>query len=234
MSSDLNDKQEKKGAFQTADVALTDELVSTYLADNPDFFNRNPELLNSLRLVDSHRGTVSLVERQQQQLREKNHILEEEVTQLMSVASHNEQLFLRYSEVYLRLLDCHNAVELLDCLVTSTDDILHLADCKVWINRPVTIKHDSLIGQDCRTIMHDRLAKDDYYFGRLQQSEHELIFSETLSGSVVLIKLSAYGQTFGFLALGSALAEHFDPRMDTLLLTQFKRFVGKLLQQYLL
>ena len=88
------------------DLPLTDELVSAYLQDNPEFFNRNNELMTGLRLTDNQRGTVSLVERQQQQLRQQVHNLEDEITQLMSVASHNENLFVLYSDLYLRLLDC--------------------------------------------------------------------------------------------------------------------------------
>ena len=91
------------------DLPLTDELVSAYLQDNPEFFNRNNELMTGLRLTDIQRGTVSLVERQQQQLRHKVHDLEDEITQLMSVASHNEKLFMLYSDLYLRLIDCQSA-----------------------------------------------------------------------------------------------------------------------------
>ena len=76
-----------------ANDLLTDDLIVSYLQDHPDFFQRHGELLTSLRLTDSNRGVVSLVERQQQQLREKVHDLEEEITQLMNTAQHNENLF---------------------------------------------------------------------------------------------------------------------------------------------
>ncbi len=42
------------------ELPLTDELVSAYLQDNPEFFSRNNELMTSLRLSDTQRGTVSL------------------------------------------------------------------------------------------------------------------------------------------------------------------------------
>ncbi|MEY8216543.1 MAG: DUF484 family protein, partial [Colwellia sp.] len=109
--------------INTDDLPLTDELVSAYLQDNPEFFNRNNELMTGLRLVDVQRGTVSLVERQQQKLRQKVHHLEDEITQLMSVANHNENLFMLYNDLYLRLLDCQSATELLDCLVQSMTEI---------------------------------------------------------------------------------------------------------------
>ena len=53
------------------------------------------------------------------------------------------------------------------------------------------------------------------------------------TGSVVLVKLVHDDCDLGFLAISSDDAHHFDPRMDTLLLSQFKRLVAKLLKQHL-
>lgn len=215
------------------DLPLTDELVSAYLQDNPGFFNRNNELMTGLRLEDTHRGTVSLVERQQQQLRQKVHNLEDEITQLMSVASHNESLFTLYSDLYLRLLDCKSANELLDCLTQTTKELLSLSAFKLFLVSDIDIAHDSLSKNDCQGVMQNRLSSSDYYFGRLQQSEQQLIFSNNGTGSVVLVKLIHDNCELGFFAISSDDAHHFDPRMDTLLLSQFKRLVAKLLKQHL-
>ena len=219
--------------INTDDLPLTDELVSAYLQDNPEFFNRNNELMTGLRLVDVQRGTVSLVERQQQKLRQKVHHLEDEITQLMSVANHNENLFMLYNDLYLRLLDCQSATELLDCLVQSMTEIFSLSTVKLYLTDAANIAHESLTNGDCQAVMTNRLATTDYYFGRLQQDEQALIFSHACIGSVVLVKLTHENQTLGFLAISSDDAHHFDPRMDTLLLGQFKRLVAKLLQQQL-
>lgn len=214
-------------------LPLTDELVSAYLQDNPEFFKRNNELMTGLRLADSQRGTVSLVERQQQQLRQKVHHLEDEITQLMSVASHNESLFMLYSDLYLRLIDCQSANELLDCLAQTTTELLSLSAFKLYLLDSASIEHDSLSANDCQGVMQNRLQNSDYYFGRLQQSEQQLIFSHNCTGSVVLVKLVHDEKALGFLAISSDDAHHFDPRMDTLLLSQFKRLVAKLLKQHL-
>ena len=223
----------KQTIQNTDDLPLTDELVVAYLQDNPSFFERNRELITSLRLSDTQRGTVSLVERQQQQLRQKVHNLEDEITQLMSVASHNENLFMLYSDLYLRLIDCQSAEELLDCLAQTTTELLSLSAFKLWLSKDVDIQHDSLINKDCLGVMQNRLTNNDYYFGRLQQSEQQLIFNQSSIGSVVLVKLAHEDKELGFIAISSEDAHHFDPRMDTLLLSQFKRIVAKLLQQQL-
>ncbi len=225
--------KKEQEVVDTDNLPLTDELVSAYLQDNPDFFNRNAELMTGLRLADSQRGTVSLVERQQQQLRQKVHNLEDEITQLMSVASHNESLFMLYSDLYLRLIDCHSAGELLDCLSQATTELLSLSAFKLYLLDSSDIDHESLSKNDCQGVMQNRLEYSDYYFGRLQQSEQQLIFSHHCTGSVVLVKLDHDDKELGFLAISSEDAHHFDPRMDTLLLSQFKRLVAKLLKQHL-
>ncbi|MEW6989692.1 DUF484 family protein [Colwelliaceae bacterium 6441] len=219
--------------LQNEELTLSDDIVVNFLEDNPEFFNRNPEVVTSLRLNDTQRGTVSLVERQQQQLRQKVHGLEEEITQLMAIANQNEQLFALYSDLYLRLLDCDSASELLDCLYQATTELLSLSDFKLWLNQAVNISHHSLIEKDCGGVLQNRLTKDEYYFGRIQQSEQALVFSEACEGSVVLIKLQHHEEVIGFLAISSRDAEHFDPRMDTLLLGQFRKLVAKLLHQHL-
>lgn len=215
------------------EIKLTDELIVSYLQEHPEFFNRQGEFVTSLRLPDHQRGTISLVERQLSQQRLKIHNLEEEITQLMVIANQNEQLFTLYSDLYLRLLDCTTAAELLDCLHQATTQLLSLDALKLWLVKPTAINHSSLVNNDCTEIIESRLSKDEYYFGRLQQSEQELIFSEPSAGSVVLVRLTHNQEDIGFLAISSQDAEHFDPRMDTLLLSQFKKLVAKLLHQHL-
>lgn len=220
------------------DLPLTDDIVVRYLEDNPEFFNRNPALITALRLQDPHRGTVSLVERQQTQLRQKIQGLEEEITQLMAIANNNEQLFLLYSDLYLQLIDSKNVKQLLDTLARATLELLSLSGLKLWLAPNFLAKrtapdHNCVISDDCQSVIETRLANEDYYFGRLQQSELQQIFGHGFAGSVVLIKLHHMGQDMGFLAISSQDADHFDPRMDTLLLSQFQKLVAKLLFQHL-
>jgi len=230
-----NELEAQSNVNSIDDLPLSDELVCTYLQDNPGFFNRNTGLLSSLRIADSRRGTVSLIERQQQQLRNKVQGLEDEITQLMSIASQNEQLFKHYSDLYLRLIDCDSTSELLDCLHQAMTELLSLSAFKLCLisSEPINITHHSLINNNCSEIMNNRLDTSDYYFGRLQNSEQSLIFSKNNIGSVVLIKLEHDSKVLGFIAISSEDAHHFDPRMDTLLLSQFRKLVAKLLQQKL-
>ena len=231
MSKEMTQEVSETG--QSEEINLSPDIIVSYLEDNPEFFNQYPDLVANLRISDHQRGTVSLVERQQQLLRQKIHGLEEEITQLMSIANQNEQLFGLYSDLYLRLLDCESAQELLDCLYRATTELLSLADLKLCLINEHGLEHSCIIQKDVKDILDSRLAEHEYYFGRIQQSEQKLLFSEEINGSVVMIKLEHQGEVLGFLAIRSQDADHFDPRMDTLLLGQFKKLVAKLLAKYL-
>lgn len=210
----------------------TEQLVADYLIQHPEFFQRHNDLVGALRLQDEQRGVVSLVERQQQVLRQKVQGLEEEITHLMSTAQQNERLFFLYSDMYMRMIDCQSAGEIIDCIHQACTKLLSLADCKLWLVDS-QLDHQNVSKNDCYGVMQNRFAKTDYYFGRIQQTEQEMIFSEPTDGSVVLIKLENREQALGFIAISSQDAEHFDPTMDTLLLEQFRKLVGKLLAQHL-
>ncbi len=210
----------------------TEQLVADYISQHPDFFQRHTDLIGGLRLHDEQRGVVSLVERQQQLLREKVQNLEEEITHLMVTAQQNERLFFLYSDMYMRMIDCQSAAEIIDCIHQACTQLLSLSDCKLWLKNHA-LDHQNVSKNDCLGVMQNRLTKEDYYFGRIVQNEQELIFSESCSGSVVLIKLVNNEEDLGFIAISSKDAEHFDPTMDTLLLEQFRKLVGKLLGQQL-
>ncbi len=219
---------------------LNDELVCTYLQNDKGFFTRNPQLLASLKFSDSNRGTVSLVERQQQIQRQKIHSLEEEITQLMTVANYNEKLFAVYNDLYLSLIDCDDLPSSFDCIFQTTTQLLNLADCKIYLNPDVvstellqSLDHPMLAEEDCQTILAKRLEHSDFYFGRLQQAEKAQIFGDQDVGSVVLIKLHNRQECVGFIAINAIDPEHFQPSMNVLLLSQFRDVVGKLLVKQL-
>src|SRR5436190_24045793 len=73
-------------------VPPTDEEIAAWLRANPDFFQRNHELLATLRLPHASGGVISLVERQIEVLREKNQGGEARLGELVAIARANEQL----------------------------------------------------------------------------------------------------------------------------------------------
>ncbi|WP_371374712.1 DUF484 family protein [Thalassotalea aquiviva] len=232
MSNDIS--QSLQEAEMLADTILesdilSDDLVAEYLQNNPHFFNQQPQLLAALKLSDSKRGVVSLVERQQQVQRQKIQNLEEEITNLMTVASYNQSLFSVYNDLYLNLIDCNTVAQFIDCLNDTVVNLLNLSGVKFCLKKHLPEQHPSLMTSGFEPILDQRLAHEEFYFGRLNANERQALFAQQTVGSVVLIKLTDKSETLGFIAINSADPEHFQPGMDLLLLNQFRSLVAKLL-----
>ncbi|RCS58629.1 DUF484 family protein [Parvibium lacunae] len=73
-------------------TTLTDQAVTDYLLAHPDFFTQHHELLATLTVPGPHAGkAISLVERQNLTLREKNKQLELKLSQLLHFGRENDQ-----------------------------------------------------------------------------------------------------------------------------------------------
>ncbi|MCL1141093.1 DUF484 family protein [Shewanella gaetbuli] len=200
---------------------LDENLVRDYLLDNPEFFNRHPELLIAMRVNHHERGTVSLVERKQEILRQKVTQLEEEITSLMNVAKTNERIFLFNNELSFQLLECQNLGELRHTLSEGLKNEFGFTHVRL-----ITV-HD--IDSELANIWRHRIT-NNYYFGRLTQSESKRLFGSEV-GSVALTKLSEKNGQVIF-AIASADAAHFHPDMDSLLFSQIRRLLDHLLPTF--
>lgn len=205
---------------QIDSLPLDDALVSEYLIENPDFFNRHPEVISQLKIPHSNRGAVSLVERQQDILRSKSQLLEEEITRLMATARVNERLFHTFGNLYIQLIAATSVHELEHTLCKVLNDDLNLPLCKL------ILKQEQLEQQD--VVFKRRLGDKDHYFGRLSQEEKQQLFADESAASVALVRLQ---DKFGVLAIASTDPGHFLPEMDSLLVDQLTAIIVQLLHK---
>ena len=87
-----------------ADHGPGEDAVHDYLEAHPDFFERHPTLLTSLRLPHATGGAVSLIERQMSVLRQKDLKLERQLKELLDVARANDVLVAKIHALTMRLL----------------------------------------------------------------------------------------------------------------------------------
>ncbi|TLU64655.1 DUF484 family protein [Thalassotalea litorea] len=223
---------------------LDDELVLEFLQSDQDFFARHPQLLTSLQLQDNRRGTISLVERQQQLLRQKVQLLEEEITQLLTVANQNDRLLTIFNDLYLNLIGADTFAGFCDYLQETTKRLLELSDVRLVLYKSQISKHCSsqnrtntantelshqILIDDIQPLQYsDQFGDDNYYFGRLTAAQQSLLFPDEASGSSCLVRLQHQDQDIGFIAFYAKDVEHFYPGIDTLLLEQFRHLVAKL------
>tara|TARA_R110000868_G_scaffold55364_2_gene172086 strand:- start:370 stop:1035 length:666 start_codon:yes stop_codon:yes gene_type:complete len=204
------------------------EQVAAYLLENPDFFSRFPQIVEKISIPHAHKGSVSLVELQSEQLRKKVRSLSHKLNQLISIAKQNEAIYRVYADLNLRILKCTNLDDLKFILEEVIQENLQLASVTL---KPFKGAH-ALPEIQQRLFIEKRFKRHKFFFGRLSEHERKLLFAEQEANSVALLLIGDLGE-LGILAIGSKDPGHFNPDMDTLLITQLQQFLGILLPKLL-
>ena len=201
------------------------EVVAAYLRKHPDFLEKNPDILEELQLNHSSGVASSLIERQVEQLREKNQELDRQLNRLIQVASENEDLMSRLHHLTLQLLAIDSRTEFFTQLGNSllndfNADILQIClfDKSIASEAGEDVSH---IQEDDPAVEQFRshLAKDQTVCGRLNESKLEFLFGTKARWvqSTALVPLGEKGE-HGMMAIGSSNPSRFYPGMGTLFL----------------
>ncbi len=201
------------------------EVVATYLRKNPKFLEEFPDVLEILHLNHSSGVAVSLIERQVEQLRQKNQDLGRQLNRLVHVAGENERLMTRLHQLTLELMMISSRKEFFTHLGNSllndfNADILQI--CLFDQN----IADEA--GEDVKQLRADDpqmesfralLDKDHSICGRLGERKLEFLFGSKARWvqSAALIPLGEKGE-HGMMAIGSSDNARFYPGMGTLFL----------------
>jgi uncharacterized protein YigA (DUF484 family) len=218
------------------DISLTDDEMASWLRANPDFFQRNNELLSSLRLPHASGAAVSLIERQVEVLRDKNNTSDARLGELVSIARANEALAAKIHQFTRRLMRAPTRHAILVQLERSfreefdtTQTVLLLINAGADVSdlhfvRPVTSNDPNLAG------FGNLMTSGRPRCGQIRDTQRDFIFgSDSASiGSVALVPLIGNGPQ-GLLVLGSLSSERFHPGMST----DFLALLGELISDAL-
>lgn len=210
--------------------ALSAGSVEDYLRTHKGFFGGREELMEQLKLPHARRGTVSLVERQVEVLRDKNKVLERKLIDLLKVARENEELSSRLHHLALSLLESQGLDEV---IASAREQLLQAFKADfVTINlfprcAEDTGLHyapdDEVIGQ-----FTDSFDSRRPQCGGMNEDQIHHLFGE-LQGQVasaVLVPLAG-AEPVGYIAMGSREKARFFPDMGTL----FLGYLGELVTQ---
>jgi uncharacterized protein YigA (DUF484 family) len=214
-------------AYESEDL-IDAEQVAAYLLENPDFFIQFPQIIEKISIPHAHKGSVSLVELQSEQLRKKVRSLSHKLNQLISIAKQNEAIYRVYADLNLRILKATNLDDLKFILEEVIQENLKLASVSL---KPFKGAH-ALPEIQQRLFIEKRFKRHKFFFGRLSDHERKLLFADQDANSVALLLIGDLGE-LGILAIGSKDPGHFNPDMDTLLITQLQQFLGILLPKML-
>lgn len=224
------------------DEELSEQAIHAYLAAHPDFFERHATLLNSLHLPHAAGGTVSLVERQVSVLRQKDLQLEKKLKELIGVARSNDLLAAKMHELTMQLLAAPNLESTVIALEVGMRSGFGADQSVLVVFGDPEAFADIRAGRFFRVVKKDAeelgpfktfLGGSAARCGQIRDAQRNFLFQEEAAeiGSAALVPL-AEGAQIGFLAIGSADADHFHPGMSTDFLTRLGDLVAGSLKRY--
>jgi uncharacterized protein YigA (DUF484 family) len=217
---------------------LDDGAVAEYLQRVPDFFERNSQLLDKLRLPHVRAGgaTVSLVERQVEVLRDRNLALERKLKDLIEVARANDLLADRIHRLCQRLIKARTTIDAVAAIETSLREdfeAMH-AVIVVFLEPSAELEREAgrflrIAGRDSAEMkMFDSLFQSGKpRCGQIRDAQRDYLFGkDTVEiGSAALTPLGPKG-SLGILAIGSSDAQRFTPGMSTEFLARVGEIVS--------
>jgi uncharacterized protein YigA (DUF484 family) len=206
--------------------AFAEDTVADYLKRHPDFFERHPLLLLSLKLPHRTGGSaISLVERQVSVLRQRNSQLERQFKDLVAVAKENDALVEKIHQLALKLMRAASLPARLAALETSLreDFAAERAVLVLFPSAPAAAVRDGFVK---RLSLDDADVRPFAAFvragkprcGPLRERQKNVFDRDgDLVSSAAFVPLGAEA-SIGFLVVGSRDADHFHPgkRMDFL------------------
>lgn len=218
--------------------ALDDRAVVDYLLQHPEFFIRNAQVVEQMRVPHPVRGTVSLVE--WHMARARNHItaLEENMTLLMEQATENESLFYRLLNLQARLAAAESLDDFLNRFHRWARELglagatLRLFTDRWRIGAPSKFTQLGLARQAFEPIRIQRLGQQRHYLGPLNGPELLVVMPEAKAiGSVAMSMLGSDGD-LGVVLFSSRDAHHYQSGQGTHLLQEIALLLPGLLERW--
>jgi len=216
-----------------ADAMIDESILAEYLSSHPDFFQRHPQLLETLQ-VPHGTGTASLIERQVAVLREKGRDLEEQLNGLIRTARGNEQIVTRLQRFTLELM----RAEGIDDVITTCHEILRDDFNADFVTLKIIGGDDTMhfVSEDNKILKHfNKLFESKKSVcGRLTEEQQDFLFKKNAQevNSVALIPLFGTKQ-IGLLALGSENEARFHPGMGTVFISHLGELISTSLKHHL-
>ncbi|MGH8540722.1 MAG: DUF484 family protein [Stenotrophobium sp.] len=205
--------------------ALDETQVAAYLKANPDFLSHHSELLEETELKHVSGSAVSLIERQVEILRAKNHRLEDRLARLLEAARENEKRSDHVHKLARTLIRAPSLGGVVAGLRQCMREDFGVEEVFVGLNPASYRRHDiegltpvdgeGKIGKAFENFLRTRLIE----CGPLAEPRARLLFphveSPLLSAAVVPLEKE---KNLGMLVLASHDAGRFQPRQGKLFL----------------
>lgn len=222
---------------------LTAEQVAAFLIEQPDFFQQNPTVFESLELNSVPEGTISLAQRQVESLRKKSRQLEQQLALLLDNAHSNSELQDRVHRLCLSLMDADTLPSLLTHLVAELKQEFsaEFVAIRLFSTKKMHFDLEGLeenISQmaidDADLIEFDSvLSKHKPVCGRLTKAQKKILFNDEAKNveSAACLPLGE-NASLGLLAIASTDPNRFHSDMGTIYLAFLGEVFIRLIQQH--
>ncbi|MFK8043362.1 DUF484 family protein [Congregibacter sp.] len=212
---------------------MDEDDIRDFLVQNPDYFQKNPELLGLLQIPHSTGAAVSLVERQVSVLRDRNVDLRHRLRDLGSTAKDNDQMFADTRELVLGLLPAQGPEELESALIKVLRDTFDIEYASLTLFDDGDEHSDAVRRvpeSQLKGKLGSLLVRGSAGCGALRADDFAFLFpGAQLVGSAAIAIIEDNGKALGALAVGSSDAGHYDSDMGTLFLEFAAEVVAGLL-----
>jgi hypothetical protein len=221
----------KKGKF----MGLNSEAVAQYLHENPEFFEQHSALLAEVFIPHPHGGrAISIAERQQLALRDKNKLLETKLRELIQFGEENDAISDKMHRLAISLLGARDLDAALNTAyfnLREDFDVPHVA-IRIWTGPDQPVRPEFIGASIEMCAFADELVTPKC--GSQILDEAPAWFGEAGPNlrSFAYVALRAE-RSFGLLAMASEDVERFYPDMGTLYLKRLGELVSAALLRYL-
>ena len=215
-----------------------EKVVREFLRDNPDFLDKNTDILETMVLPHNSGKAVSLVERQVGVLRDRNKEMRSRLENMLLTAKDNDLLFEKTKRLVLNLLEAKTLGALVEAVYDSLGkdygiefySLTLFGDEKKLPRTMAQIASTEKANERVGTLIGANRA----VCGILREDEMMFLFGERgrQVGSVAAVPLR-YDSLYGILAVGNRDPNFYKSSMGTLFLSYIAEILNRVLPNHL-
>ena len=218
----------------------TENLVSDYLKENPDFFVKNPSILAELEIPHEHGSAISLVEKQLSVLRDQNCETNKRIHELIEIAHQNEELARRIHKLALTLMDANDPRDIFATLYENLKKNFY-ADkviVRLFANPSFidSFPTEEFVGKDSveESLFRAVIEKLEPLSGKMKRQQQVFLFGDECDDIASSVMIPLHGSSWGgILAIGSFDAEHFSSGMGIELLANLGEILSFIIKPWI-
>lgn len=196
---------------------LSEKDIVSYLIENPEIYQNYPQLLEHLPLSHEVEGTVSLIERQLKQLREKNSKLQKQLSELIENANHSEKLFHLTTQLFSRWFNLNDKAKIILQAANDLMEVFEIDGARIIFDNP----ENKIIINEIYNNFSIKFPDQNPQCFPCELSLSQKLFQQLIRPcrSIALLPIGEQAEK-GMIVLGSCDSNGFKATSDTMFLKQ--------------